>query len=456
MQRLAFIDLFAGLGGFHLGLAALGHRCVFACESDEGLRQLYLSNFGLMPYSDIRNLSARNVPEHQFLCAGFPCQPFSKAGEQLGLACARDGDLFRHLLRIVRHHRPPYLLLENVANLERHCHGETYRRMRKSLEALGYEVDQRVLSPHRFGIPQIRDRLFIVGSLAGLDHFEWPCGTSKPPSIFDVLDPNPRDAKAIPDHYVECLEAWQQFLDRFPPNEQLPSFPIWSMEFGADYPYEQTTPARIGAEALACYRGPHGRPLSDLPRDSRLQSLPSYARERDFPAWKQQFIRQNRELYARHRAWIDRWIPSILKFPPSLQKLEWNCKGGVRRIRKYVIQFRASGVRIKRPNAAPSLIAMTTTQVPIIAAESRYMTVRECSRLQGMGELPALPSAPSKAYRALGNAVNADLVRVVAERLIGRNGESPIKRARSVKDDGLLWTDWDQAGKRAKRGVRLG
>lgn len=420
-HRLRFADMFAGLGGFHVGLTRLGHRCVFACESDERLRDLYQLNFGLQPHFDIRKLRSDRIPEHDILCAGFPCQPFSKAGEQLGLACTKDGDLFRHLLRVIKYHRPKFLLLENVANLARHCQGKTYKRMREKLERLGYEVDQRVLSPHRFGIPQLRDRLFIVACIDGLRDFQWVTGNGRKPSIFDVLDDNPIQAKLLPDHYQRCLAAWQQFLDLFPSSEGLPSYPIWSMEFGADYPFESTTPAQLSTRALARYRGSHGRPLRELSPEQRLIGLPSYAQQKEFPPWKQQFIRQNREFYARHRKWISKWMSHILEFPPSLQKLEWNCKGERRQLSDHILQFRASGVRVKRSTTAPALIAMTTTQVPIIAGQERYMTVHECSRLQGMGNLKHLPEADTRAYRALGNAVNADLVEIIAESLLGKS-----------------------------------
>jgi DNA (cytosine-5)-methyltransferase 1 len=317
------------------------------------------------------------------------------------------------------------LMLENVANLSKHDGGKTYQKMLRQLRSLGYSVDQKVLSPHQFGIPQVRERLFIVGALGGLGRFAWPEPTYSRPHIRTVLDARPVDAKAIPSHYAECLAVWQEFLDRFPQEEELPSFPIWSMEFGADYPFGSAT--HIGSKSLRRYRGSHGQPLGALRPAERLAALPSYARCGSFPAWKQAFIRQNRELYARHRRWLDSWIPKITRFPSSLQKLEWNCKGEARTLSSHILQFRASGVRAKRADAAPALIAMTTTQVPIIAAEGRYMTVRECARLQGLGGLEHLPQSSTKAYRALGNAVNADLVELIAIRLttaLGRSGRA--------------------------------
>lgn len=108
----------------------------------------------------------------------------------------------------------------------------------------------------------------------------------------------------------------------------------------------------------------------------------------------------------------------MLALPASHQKFEWNCKGCERDIWKYIIQFRASGIRVKRPTSAPSLIAMTTTQVPIVAWEKRYLTPRECAKAQSLSELDHLPEAATRAYKALGNAVNADIVAMVAESLL--------------------------------------
>jgi DNA (cytosine-5)-methyltransferase 1 len=431
-----FVDLFAGLGGFNLALERLGHTCVFACEIDKGLQQLYQTNFGIAPKGDIREIPVTDIPDHDILCAGFPCQPFSKAGGQQGLAHPKWGDLFGYVLQIIDNHKPRYLMLENVPNLEKHDGGRTWCKMKAELIAAGYDIRDKRLSPHHFGIPQIRDRMFIVGSRFGLGNFSWPEETPHAtPSIVSALDHNPSDARRLSPQLQRCLEVWQEFLDRFPKDVELPSFPIWSMEFGATYPFEHTTPYALGFDNLRNYRGSHGRSLLNIPEDQLMQALPSHARtnESQFPRWKIRFIQQNRDLYRSNKQWIDEWMPKILEFHSSLQKLEWNCKGEERNIWKFVLQIRASGVRVKRPTTSPSLIAQTDTQVPIIAWEKRYMTPRECALLQSMHELKHLPASPVQAFSALGNAVNVDLVEMVAKALFP-NGDS---EAISSTSDGL-------------------
>ena len=444
MEPFRFIDLFAGLGGFHVALTSLGGNCVFAAERIEHLRTLYHANHGIYPAGDITLVAPEEVPDHEVLTAGFPCQPFSKAGEQLGFECTKQGSLFFNVAAILKAKKPRYFILENVPHLLKHDEGRTWKKIQEELgqKGLGYQIRAAKLSPHNFGIPQIRERGYIVGSRETLGGFDWPVTTERETSITTVLDSDPAEARRLSPQVMRCLEVWNDFLARCPSHVELPSFPLWSMEWGATYPFEAHTPyaerVQRGKDALLGYKGSHKRGLTRMKNvASRWAALPSHARveQMKFPKWKKDFIRQNRQFYADNKKWIDPWMGSVLQFPSSLQKLEWNVKGGRRNIWDYVLQFRASGVRVKRRTTAPSLIAMTDTQVPIIAWEKRYMTPKECARLQCLDTLGQLPDTPSKAFHALGNAVNSSVVERVANALL---------TATAANDGKLRWNDaWD-------------
>ena len=418
---MRFVDLFAGLGGFHLAAKDLGGQCVFACEIDEKLRANYEANFGIQPAGDIKQINPKEIPKHDLLCAGFPCQPFSKAGDQIGWKDSIRGTVFYNIVEILRNCKPKYIILENVAHFVRHDEGNTYSKVKMALEDLGYDIKHAQLSPHKFRVPQIRERMYMIGQLGGLNGFEWPKPQTNGSelSIKDVLDKKTKEATGLSEQVIECLKVWQEFIKQYPKDEQLPSFPIWSMEFKATYPYEIDSIYDVKMRELRKKRGIFGKSLDFWFRKDLMERLPSYARYKEgtFPYWKQIFIKQNRNLYRKNKKWIDSWLPKIKKFPPSLQKLEWNCKGEKRNIWNYVIQFRASGVRVKRPTTAPSLVAMTTTQIPIIGWEKRYMTVRECARLQSMDKLKHFPEG-NAAMAALGNAVNVKVAQLVLKNLL--------------------------------------
>ena len=419
---MKFIDLFAGIGGFHQALHSLGHECVFASEINEELRKLYQSNFGLECQGDIAQIKISRIPKHDILCAGFPCQSFSKAGGQGGLDDER-GNLFHYIAKILKYHKSKFFILENVPNFEHHEDGRTWEIVRNILsDELKYDIDLQKLSPHNYGTPQLRERLFIIGSRKGLSNFSWPLATQCELDIRTILEPHPRQLKLLPPREQDALALWQKLLDALPTNAALPSFPIWAMEFRATYPLDGFAPYHTSRTDLNKYLGAFGQSLHGMTKRDQLERLPKYARAKQkkkvFPKWKVNFIQGNRAFYAKYRKYIDPLLPAIESMPPSWQKFEWNCKGMNRNLYEGIIQFRGSGIRVKRPNYSPALVASTSTQRPIIGWAGRYISSVEAARLQDLEGLK-LPTTESSTFKALGNAVNAKVVRLIAANLVG-------------------------------------
>ena len=235
--KFTFVDLFAGLGGFHQAASRFGGKCVLASEINPLLRELYRSNFDVAAHGDIRDVPIADVPDHDVLFAGFPCQPFSKAGKQMGWEDAVRGTLFENIVNIVKAKAPKVLIMENVAHFVRHDDGQTYEKVQNALRAIGYRIDYKQMSPHQFSVPHIRERIYMVASKKSLDGFSWPNpDASTTLDISTILDTRPAEAIPLSSQVEACLDLWQEFLDLIPVTTKLPSFPIWSMEAGADYP----------------------------------------------------------------------------------------------------------------------------------------------------------------------------------------------------------------------------
>lgn len=188
-----FIDLFAGIGGFRVALEKQGLECVFSSEKDEKAAHVYHRNFFEKPRGDIQRISEKNVPKHDILCAGFPCQSFSISGNHTGFKDDR-GQLFYDIVRIAAHHKPPVLLLENVKNILRVRDGAVIRAIRNALESIGYTVHCSLLNASYYGIPQSRSRVYFACLRKGMGlKFKEPQRTYQQVFLRDVLDKSPEN-----------------------------------------------------------------------------------------------------------------------------------------------------------------------------------------------------------------------------------------------------------------------
>ncbi len=445
-QQLKFIDLFAGLGGFHLALSQLGCECVFASEIKEDLRKLYEINFPETPIivGDITKINPNSVPSHDILCAGFPCQPFSQAGKRQGFNDEKSrGNLFYNILDIVKYHRPQYILLENVATLKNHDKGNTWNTIKGELEKIDYEVTDAILSPHQFQIPQHRRRIYIVcvdKNRRSLSGFSFPSISNKESNIKRIIDENDTNIVKLKEETRCQLQVWQDFIDQtIAHGDSIPRFPIWAMEFGANYDFEGKAPAFQTVNDLNGKKGKFGQLIRGSSVKRCLNMLPIYAqtdKNTVFPKWKISYIRQNREFYEKHKEWLDKWIEKVRKFDNSHQKFEWNCGSNAKPyIYDNIVQFRASGIRVKLPTFSPAL-NLVGTQVPILPwvripaecltenepQQGRYMTIKEAAKLQGMQNLSfgneLFSLSNTRIFEALGNAVNVTIVKHIAQNLL--------------------------------------
>lgn len=192
-----FIDLFAGIGGFRIALESNGGNCVFSSEWDSNSQKTYANNFGEIPKGDITQIDEKEVPKHDVLCAGFPCQAFSISGKRLGFDDTR-GTLFFDVARIIRHRKPSVVFLENVKNLVKHDDGRTIQVIKQTLEEMGYNHFMQILKSSDFNVPQARERVYIIAfrNDLGITKFEFPKPVSEFKVVKDILETQP-NAKYI-------------------------------------------------------------------------------------------------------------------------------------------------------------------------------------------------------------------------------------------------------------------
>lgn len=378
-----FIDLFSGIGGFHQAMTRLGGQCVFASEIDRYCIETYYENYKMNSDCDIRSIDEKEIPPHDVLCAGFPCQAFSKAGKQEGLDDQTRGTLFFEIERILKYHHTPYIVLENVRNLVSHDHGNTWKVIRGVLKKLGYRLTEKplILSPHHFGVPQLRERVVILGKYEP-DRVDEPLDIVFPDvlkkeqnSIYDVITDQKVDEKYyISDHEEMVLNAWDEFYHGI--DMKVIGFPIWSEFF-------------------------------------RYEKAP-----KEFPKWKQEFVNKNIQLYQNNKAFIDQWFEKyddLKNFTPTQRKMEWQAGTNIDTIWEGVIQFRPSGVRVKVPTCFPALVAIV--QIPVIGRYRRRMTVEEAAALQSFPKEFISNPSDAQAYKQYGNSVNVTVIEECAKKL---------------------------------------
>lgn len=417
---MRFVDLFCGIGGFHAALHEK-HECVFACDIDEDCRKVYEDQFEISVFGDIREWT-EEIDDHEILCAGFPCQPFSKSGKQLGFRDKIRGTLFGDISKIIELKRPDFVLLENVANLKTHDDGKTLKTIISTLQELGYFVRSKVLSPHEYGIPHHRPRIFIIGinksKINNYKSFRFPkrsvlsqnnCHVD---SLFDIGSEG-----AITAIEQEVIDHWTEFMNNLPLGVTPPS-PTWSMEFGRKYKLEDIHPvSKLTKERLCeelAYEGIVAKRW--WTKDRILQIFPPYIRKMrgEMPKWKRQFILRNRNFWDKYGASnkFEAWLEKTRTFNDTQQKFEWHV-GQVDEpdLMNYMIHTRPSGIRVSKMNWIPSLVAIA--QIPIIGPWGRRLSPREAANAQSFGEDFVLHPKDSVAFRQLGNSVNVELVRKI-------------------------------------------
>ena len=281
-NKLTFIDLFAGIGGMRIPFDELGAECVFTSEFDKFAQITYRENFGETPQGDITSIDEKDIPSHDILLAGFPCQAFSHAGLKKGFEDTR-GTLFFDIERILKFHRPKAFLLENVKGLRSHDKGKTIATIIRVLNKMDYDLHIEVLNAKEFGLPQNRERIFIIGFKDAVN-FSFPLPPKKPTKVGDILQ------KRVKDKYTITDRIWAGHKRR-KKEAMAKGYGFGYVLFQRNSVYTSTISARYwkdGSEILIEQKNKNPRTLT--PREAaRLQGFPEDFRipVSDVQAYKQ-------------------------------------------------------------------------------------------------------------------------------------------------------------------------
>tara|TARA_B100000427_G_scaffold323817_1_gene327875 strand:+ start:2857 stop:4098 length:1242 start_codon:yes stop_codon:yes gene_type:complete len=378
-KKLNFIDLFCGIGGFHQALNRLGCTCKLACDIDKDCCKVYQKNYGIVPHSDVKTVDPNQMDTIDIICAGFPCQPFSNAGNKETFTDDR-GLLFDEIIRIAKVKKPRFMFLENVKHILKVGNGEVIEYIQKKLDDNNYTVQIFKISPHEYGIPQQRERVYFVCVRKDIYNgmpIELP-QSGKEIVFEDFLDKKEEiDNKYfITGDSLTCLEAWDEMIKEFDVGEKI-------------------SPTIM---------------INEHYNNHTQEEFNNYAK------WRKEYITKNRPIIEKYKDKWDTWYEKhkdILQKREVYGKLEWQV-GKIKpddSIFNYFIQIRQSGIRVKKAQYFPTLVAVV--QTPIYGKEKRYITPRECARLQSFPDDFILDENDKKAYKQFGNSVNVENVYTV-------------------------------------------
>ena len=406
-NQLKFIDLCCGIGGFHYALKNMGHKCVLASDIDKACKENYELNHKIKPHGDLTKIDIETIPAFDILCAGFPCQPFSKAGEQKGFTDKR-GNIFFDICKIIQHHSPKYIILENVRNLSSHDGGNTWNVIKTKLDQLNYYTYEKpvILNTLYFGVPQSRERVVIMCKRKDLGPLNELPTISKEykqnTSLNTIMDENVDSKYNISGKLKATEEVWNDFLTICKDNNiEVPRYPIWTDWW--DTNGENTRVTKFNKK------------LSDEENKEIISK-----KQKDFYEKYKNWIDKNRKFYKDYFDVLNPWLIKSRENPlwlGAVRKLEWQAENADLNIKQLLWSPRGSGVRIKNINYCPTLVAMAS-MIPIYGPQSRYITPRECARLQSFPEDYILHESDKVSYSQFGNAVNVKMIERSARFLI--------------------------------------